>query len=292
MAGVRTELFHVSSEFGVARKATNPTNNYKFVFPHKLRNVRRVGVHGLEWGNGVYNVDATNFITLQFVTYPQLPAFTNPQFSGERKLSIPAGSYDLTLLVDALNTQLAIYPDTATVVTADLNNAGAVRFEVATSAQKGVRIVESSAIFGGISRQSQSDLLDANTTQTWLDLGLAVSPTYVTYVEAVKPVNLVTQKVVFLRIDELDRVHRHMYGHEGSGVNRSGIITRFQTLNVEYGDTVFVKADDTQTYAVDVRGEQCLDLSSITVTWINELGEELDLHHVPNSFLLKISYDY
>lgn len=294
MAGARTELFHVSSDHGTPFDTADPTNAYTFRFPHKLRNVRHVAVQSLEWGNGVYNVNNFNHVTIQLVTYPNLPLATNPTVF-ERRLSIPAGSYDLTLLVDALNAQLAIYPETQNVVTASLVDlTGALRFEVATSAQKGVRIVESSAIFGGIPRQSQSDLSNSgtNTTQIWNDVGIFTNPTSVTYVEAVKPVNLVSQRVIFLWIPELDRVNRHMYGHEGSGVNRSGIVARFQTLNVQYGETVFVKADETQTYGVNVHGEQCLDLTTISVIWMNDKGDQLNLHHVPNSFVLKISYDY
>lgn len=293
MAGVRTELFHVSSDHGTPVNPDDPTNAYTFKFPHKLRNVRHVAVQSLEWGNGVYNVNNLNSITIQLITYPNLPLLTNPTVF-ERKLSVPAGSYDLTLLVDALNVELARYPETQNVVTAGIVDlTGAIRFEAVATAQKGLRIAESSYIFGGISRQSQSNLLDSTTQvgiQSWNDSGIFTNS--VTYVEAVKPINLLSQRVIFLWIPELDRVNRHMYGHDQSSVNRSGIVARFQTLNVDYAQTVFVKADETQTYGVDVGENQCLDLTTISVIWMTDQGEQLNLHHVPNSFLLKISYTH
>jgi hypothetical protein len=261
---MRTEFFHVDSKHREGGTFGTAPNFYKWRFPHTIRGVHRVEVLHAEIPNSQYNVPEGN--TFSFEISTTLPTYT------PYTVSIPAGNYDYSTMETALN---ALTLSTLGIeVTLD-NIEGKISLLcrnniVGITPPQAVRFRPGSCSrCFGISSSFQS-------------LG--------TSCKSYNVVQLYATHAFFLRVPELGQTHNDIHTSGAMWAsNRPGVIGRFQNVAAPFEVNHY--RDDLQVYYKRANPSFLINLTEITVEWLDTDGYGVDFNGVDHSFFLKVSYE-
>lgn len=257
---MRTSFYHIDSAHGSGAPSTNPTNGYKFTFPSTLRGVRRLDIPYIEFGNGVYNVDSTNFFTFQI---DGVHTFT---------ATLDSGFYTSGEAITALNSKIAALQVGAVTTTVSLNdNTGTLTIKDTAGP---ITQLSGSSVWG-LSPFVTTDVVVANTpySASWTSTNL---------------VNFDTKHVVFLHIDELHQIKQNVHTAANHEYN-PGIIGRYQIEGTPF-QTNYHK-DEYKINFAEIHGNQQVNLNQLTIRWKDSEGKDLELHGARNSLYVKILCD-
>jgi len=261
---MRTEYFHVDSKHREGGTFGTAPNFYKWRFPHTIRGVHRVEVLHAEIPNSQYNVPEGN--TFSFEISTTLPTYTIYSFS------IPAGNYDYSTMETALNAL--------------------------TLSSLGIQVVLDN-IEGRISLLCRNDIVGVTPPQAVrfrpgsCSRCFGISSTFQSLGTSCKSYNVVqlyATHAFFLRIPELGQTHNDIHTSGAMWAsNRPGVIGRFQNVAAPFEVNHY--RDDLQTYYKRANPSFLINLTEITVEWLDTDGYGVDFNGADHSFFLKVTYE-
>ena len=265
---MRTEFFHVDSKHREGGTFGTAPNFYKWKFPHTVKGVHRVEVLHAEIPNSQYNVPVGNTFTFDWAPTAALPVWQ------QESISLYPGNYTRQTLEDQLNWWLLTY--NVEVIIPEWDGRIQIKGIIAAPAPlPGVRFVPGacSRCFG--------------ISETFIS-----SPNFANCIWAFSQsvVQLYATHAFFLRIPELGQTHNNIHT-SGSmyASNRPGVIGRFQ--NVAGPFEVNHYRDDLQVYYKSTNPSFLLNLTEITIEWIDTDGYWVDFNGADHSFFLKGTYE-
>lgn len=264
---MRTEFFHVDSKHREGGTFGTAPNYYKWKFPHTIRGVHRVEVLHAEIPNSQYNVPEGNTFAFEMSVFSPPIVYTSHTFS------IPAGNYTHSTLETALNL-LTLYTLGIEVILD--NTEGRISLLcrndilVPGSLPQAVRFLPGSCSrCFGISSSFQSN---------------------VTSCKSYNVVQLYATHAFFLRVPELGQTHNNIHTSGAMySSNRPGVIGRFQNVAAPFDVNHY--RDDLQVYYKSTNPSFLLNLTEITIEWIDTDGYGVDFNGADHSFFLKVTYE-
>ena len=269
---MRTEFFHVDSKQREGGTFGTAPNFYRWKFPHTIRGVHRVEVLHAEIPNSQYNVPEGNTFSFEYA-----PSITLPITWTRRSMSIPAGNYTASTLQAQL--QLALNSFNIEVIIDDWD--GKIQIKGTTAgayppdALMAVRFNPGacSRCFGISSTYSASPNLEQCI-----------------WARSNNVVQLYATHAFFLRIPELGQTHNDIHTSGAAyGNNRPGVIGRFQNKAAPFEVNHY--RDDLQVYYKRTNPAFLLNLTEITVEWLDTDGYGVDFNGADHSFFLKVTYE-
>jgi hypothetical protein len=265
---MRTEFFHVDSKHREGGTFGTAPNYYKWKFPHTVRGVHRVEVLHAEIPNSQYNVPEGNTFSFEISVFSPPVAYTAYTFS------IPAGNYTYSTLETALNA-LTLYTLGIEVILD--NTEGRISL-----------LCRSDIALGGVALPQAVRFLPGACSRCF-----GISSTFQSLVTSCKSYNVVqlyATHAFFLRIPELGQTHNNIHTSGAMySSNRPGVIGRFQ--NVAGPFEVNHYRDDLQVYYKTTNPSFLLNLTEITIEWIDTDGYGVDFNGADHSFFLKVTYE-
>ena len=267
---MRTEFFHVDSKHREGGTFGTAPNFYRWKFPHTIRGVHRVEVIHAEIPNSQYNVPEGNAFSFEYRTLA-VATYTTVT------LSLSPGNYTYQTLETALNDKTKLLGIDTIIDQVDgkimLWAGGSVYTPPIPDPAFGVRFLPGACSrCYGISPTSESPTLNITSCKSY------------------NVVQLYATHAFFLRIPELGQTHNdiHTSGAMYSS-NRPGVIGRFQNTAAPFDVNHY--RDDLQVYYKSTNPRFLLNLTEITVEWLDTDGYGVDFNGADHSFFLKVTYE-
>ena len=264
---MRTEFFHVDSKHREGGTFGTAPNFYKWRFPHTIRGVSRVEVLHAEIPNSQYNVPEGN--TFSFEVSTTSPPATYIPYT----LTIPAGNYDYATLETALN---ALTLSTIGIEVILDNIEGRISLLCRNNINIGGPLPQAVRFLPGACSRC------FGISSSFQSLG--------TTCKSYNVVQLYATHALFLRIPELGQTHNDIHTSGAMWAsNRPGVIGRFQNKAAPFDVNHY--RDDLQVYYKSTNPSFLLNLTEITVEWIDTDGYGVDFNGADHSFFLKVTYE-
>ena len=268
---MRTEFFHVDSKHREGGTYGTAPNFYKWKFPHTIKGVHRVEVLHAEIPNSQYNVPVGNTFTFEYRTVA-IATYTTVT------ISLPPGNYTRETLETALNDITALYGIDTIINPNDgrilLWAGGSVYSPPILDPAFGVKFIPGacSRCFG--------------ISPTWW----AFPPPDYTQAKSYNVVQLYATHAFFLRVPELGQTHNNIHTSGAMySSNRPGVIGRFQNVAAPFDVNHY--RDDLQVYYKSTNPSFLLNLTEITIEWLDTDGYGVDFNGADHSFFLKVTYE-
>ena len=265
---MRTEFFHVDSKHREGGTFGTAPNFYRWKFPHTIKGVHRVEVLHAEIPNSQYNVPEGNTFSFEISVFNPPVAYVSYTFS------IPAGNYDYATMQTALN---ALTLNTLGIEVVLDNIEGRISL-----------VCRNDINLGGVAPPQAVRFRPGSCSRCF-----GISSTFQSLGTSCKSYNVVqlyATHAFFLRIPELGQTHNDIHTSGAMyASNRPGVIGRFQNKAAPFEVNHY--RDDLQVYYKRTNPAFLLNLTEITVEWLDTDGYGVDFNGVDHSFFLKVTYE-
>ena len=269
---MRTEFFHVDSKHREGGTFGTAPNFYRWKFPHTIRGVHRVEVLHAEIPNSQYNVPVGNTFSFEYA-----PSISLPVNWTRQTISITPGNYTYKTLQAQLQSVLDTFD--IEVIIDDHDGKIQIKGTVAGASPVGA-VMATRFVPGACSRCfGISSTYDASPNLEQC-----------AWARSFNVVQLYATHAFFLRIPELGQTHNDIHTSGAMyASNRPGVIGRFQNKAAPFEVNHY--RDDLQVYYKRTNPAFLLNLTEITVEWLDTDGYGVDFNGVDHSFFLKVTYE-